>query len=218
MKALRDYSVLINPWARAVAAKMLADVNRSNYLLFKQNAYAMGAEMKHVLADTPVGFRLADLMDENVRLITSIPTKAAERVHELAMERLSNSIRSSEMVKEIAELGGVTERRAKMIARTEVSRANASLLQARSESVGSEGYIWRTVGDHDVRESHKRMDGKYVRWDAPPTTDGMVGHAGALPNCRCTAEPVLPGETISEVRQTGRGPRHAKGMKNAIKS
>lgn len=214
--ALRSYADLISPWARAVSAKMLADVDRRNYTLFKQNAYEMGAAIKEELAKAPTGETLRRLMSENVTLIRSIPLKAAERVHELSMERLSNSIRSKEMVAEIMEIGGVTERRAKLIARTEVSRANASLLEARAEYAGSEGYIWRTVGDHDVRESHKRMDGKYVRWDSPPTTDGMVGHAGCTPNCRCTAEPVLPGESIEQV-QAMRGPRHAKGMKNEIK-
>lgn len=217
VRALRAYADLIDPWARAVAAKMLADVNRRNADLFKKNAYAMGHEMREELASSPVGTELARLMRENVTLIKSIPLKAAERVHELSIERLSNSIRSKEMIPEIMEIGGVTERRAKLIARTEVSRANASLLEARSEYAGSEGYIWRTVGDHDVRESHKKLDGKYVRWDTPPTTDGMVGHAGCTPNCRCTAEPVLPGESIAYVQSRGRGPRHAAGMKNEIK-
>lgn len=217
IRALKQYAELLDPWARAAAAKMIADVNRRNYDLFKQNAYDMGHAIREELANANTGMELRRLMQENVALIKSIPLKAAERVHELSMERLVNSIRSKEMVTEIMSIGGVTERRAKLIARTEVSRANASLLEARSVDIGSEGYIWRTVGDHDVRESHKRLDGKYIRWDSPPTTDGMVGHAGCTPNCRCTAEPVLPGESIAYVKSLGRGPRHAVGMKNAIK-
>lgn len=216
-RALRAYADLIDPWAKAVAASMLADVNRRNYSMFKRNAAEMGNGIREELRGARTGLALQELMAENVGLIKSIPLKAAERVHELAKERLVNSVRSTEMIQEIMDIGGVTERRAKLIARTEVSRANASLLEARSVDVGSEGYIWRTVGDHDVRESHKRMDGRYVRWDAPPTTDGMIGHAGGTPNCRCTAEPVLPGESIAYVRALGRGPRHTKGMKNEIK-
>ena len=36
------------------------------------------------------------------------------------------------------------------------------------------------------------MEGKFVRWDSPPTLDGMTGHAGEFPNDRCYPEPVIP--------------------------
>jgi SPP1 gp7 family putative phage head morphogenesis protein len=87
----------------------------------------------------------------------------------------------------------VTESRAMLIARTEVAKANASINEARALSVGSEGYIWRTAGDADVRESHAEMDGQYVAWSDPPTlSDGTTTHAGAIYNCRCYSESVLP--------------------------
>jgi hypothetical protein len=40
------------------------------------------------------------------------------------------------------------------------------------------------------------MKDKFVRWDDPPTLDGMTGHAGCLPNCngvpagRCPEYPI----------------------------
>ena len=36
------------------------------------------------------------------------------------------------------------------------------------------------------------MEGKFVSWDSPPTLDGMTGHAGEFPYCRCYPEPVIP--------------------------
>jgi uncharacterized protein with gpF-like domain len=67
------------------------------------------------------------------------------------------------------------------------------LTQARAEHIGSEGYIWRTSNDSDVRHSHKEMNGRYVRWDTPPRlSDGTVTHAGQIYNCRCYPEPVIP--------------------------
>ncbi|EFO4716945.1 phage head morphogenesis protein, partial [Escherichia coli] len=44
----------------------------------------------------------------------------------------------------------------------------------------------------DVRHSHREMEGKFVEWGKPPTLDGMTGHAGELPNCRCYKEIVFP--------------------------
>jgi uncharacterized protein with gpF-like domain len=49
--------------------------------------------------------------------------------------------------------------------------------------------LWRTARDGDVRASHKAMEGKQVDWNRPPTLDGMTGHAGSLPNCRCFCQP-----------------------------
>ena len=92
----------------------------------------------------------------------------------------------------MAAPGYVTKARARLSARTAGARTAMELTKARAQSVGSEGYIWRTVRDSDVRPSHKGMEGKFVRWDDPPTLDNLTGHAGGLPNCRCYAEPIIP--------------------------
>ena len=136
-------------------------------------------------------------MGAQVSLIQSIPTKAAERVHKLVLENFEQQGRASEIAEEIKRSGKVASSRATLIARTEVARTSSLLTQSRAEHVGSEGYIWRTVHDSDVRPSHKKMDGKFVKWNSPPTLDGMTGHAGQLPNCRCFAEPVIPEELLS---------------------
>lgn len=129
---------------------------------------------------------------EQVALIKSLPIEAAQRVHALTIEGLENGTRAAEIAKEIRRSGEVSESRANLIARTEVSRTASALTQARAQHIGSEGYIWRTSGDSDVRHSHAQMNGRFVRWDSPPTLDGMTGHAGEYPNCRCYPEPVIP--------------------------
>ena len=79
-----------------------------------------------------------------------------------------------------------------LIARTEVARTASGLTEARARHVGSDGYFWRTAKDADVRDSHRQMEGKFVKWNEPPTlSDGTVTHAGQIYNCRCYAEPVI---------------------------
>jgi SPP1 gp7 family putative phage head morphogenesis protein len=91
----------------------------------------------------------------------------------------------------------VATNRAKLIARTETAKATATINQARAESAGSRQYIWRNSGDEAVRHSHKyykgkKLDGQVFDWDKPPTlSDGMTGHPGEFPNCRCFAEPLF---------------------------
>lgn len=43
-----------------------------------------------------------------------------------------------------------------------------------------------------ARPSHRAMEGRFVSWDSPPRLDGMTGHAGEFPYCRCYPEPVIP--------------------------
>lgn len=69
-------------------------------------------------------------------------------------------------------------------------RAFAGLInQLRQEDLGIEQYIWRSRDDAKVRDSHATYDDRVFRWDDPP--EG--GHPGEAHNCRCYAEPVLPG-------------------------
>lgn len=191
-RALRAYAELLRPWAKSVGARMLADVSRRDWAVWKSMAADMSAAMREEIARAPTGEALRQLLEEQVTLITSMPLKAARRCQNLALEAMTEGRRYETIVDEIRRTGKVTQSRAELIARTEVARAASGLVQARSTYVGSEGYIWRTAQDSAVRHSHKKMSGKFVRWDRPPVTDGMHGHAGQLPNCRCYPEPVLP--------------------------
>ncbi|WP_082365391.1 phage head morphogenesis protein [Bosea vaviloviae] len=192
--ALDRYAQILEPWARAVSGRMIAEVAARDEKAWMQAARQMGMSLKSEIADAPTGARMRELLEEQVRLIKSLPTEAAERVHKLTLEGITKGLRASEISAEIMRTGEVTKSRADLIARTEVGRTSAALTQARAEHVGSVGYVWVTAGDSDVRPSHKAMSGKFVAWNDPPTLDGMQGHAGALPNCRCFCRPVLPGD------------------------
>lgn len=200
-EALAKYADVIRPWARVAAQRMIADVSRRDEKAWAANTEAMGRALRAELLEAPTGEFLRKKLDENVSLITSLPIEAGERVHELTLKGLEDATRSSEIAKEIARSGEVTVARANLIARTETARTASGLLEARAKHVGSEGYIWRTAGDSDVRNkdgnpvgSHRLLNGKFIRWDSPPvaSTSGDRYHAGQGPNCRCYPEPVIP--------------------------
>lgn len=189
---LTKYGEVIEPWARSIAERMIADVARRDWLVWQQRSREMGSLLHMEIANAPTGAVMREILDLQVGLIKSLPVEAGKRVHNLTLEGLTNSTRAGQIAQEIMRTGEVTRSRANTIARTEVSRTASSLTQARAVHVGSEGYIWRTSHDSDVRPSHERMEGRFVEWDNPPTLDGMRGHAGCLPNCRCYPEPVIP--------------------------
>lgn len=183
---------MLDDWASAVARRMLADVAARDERAWMAVSREMGSGIARIVRETPIGEAMRQKMAEQVGLIKSLPREAGERVHRLVIEAQETGARADVIAREIMRTGEVARSRANLIARTEIGRAASTLTQVRAEAIGSVGYIWRTSRDSDVRPSHKRMEGRFVAWDAPPELDGMTGHAGALPNCRCYAEPVIP--------------------------
>lgn len=191
--ALKQYSQMLRPWAKSVAQRMLAEVNQKEERAWKRLSSRMGRSLARDFGGQAIAQVLIQRLAEQVELITSLPTEAAERVHKLTLEAITTGRRAEDIAKEIAASGEVTMSRAKTIARTEVARTSSLLTQSRAESVGSTHYIWRTVGDSDVRHSHQEMDGTVQAWASPPTlSDGTTTHPGQIYNCRCYAEPILP--------------------------
>lgn len=61
--------------------------------------------------------------------------------------------------------------------------ANIKLLNAQATKQPEGKYIWRSVGDENVRSSHAALNGTVRDWSDSPTP-------GQEPNCRCWAEPI----------------------------
>lgn len=207
---LNDYARIIAPWASNTAARMLADVSRRDEKAWMEHSSELSQGLRAEIASAPTGQTMKALLDDQVRLITSLPLEAARRVHELAIEAVTTGNRGQELRKMILATGDVAASRAELIARTETARATTTLTQARAQWIGSEGYIWRNVGDADVRPaigsknfsalntlargSHRKLEGTYHRWDQPPIAGerGERAHPGCIYNCRCFPEIVFP--------------------------
>lgn len=199
MRAMERYSILLHPWAESVSERMQAQVAQRDLTAWRALSRSVGSNLHKEIERAPLANVMRVLRDEQVRLITSLPAEAANRVHGLTQEALIESKRAGEIADEIMASGKVAIFNAKRVARTEVSRTASTLTQARAEHVGSEGYIWRTSEDSDVRPEHKKLDGKFILWNAPPVAGyGRGGvevhaHAGCIWFCRCWPEPVIPG-------------------------
>lgn len=136
---------------------------------------------------------------QNASLIKSVPTQYMARVEQIVRTGVMAGTTSREIAKQIKEASGVSDRRAKIIARNEIGNANAELTKYRQMDLGVKKYRWITAHDERVRgnpagrfpgavPSHYARDGKLFRWDKPP--EG--GHPGMAILCRCFASPVFP--------------------------
>lgn len=180
-RSLRSYAELIKPWAQSVAAKQIAEADQRDKRAWAGLAGEMGQVMRAEIPRT----EFAELMAEQVDLITSLPLKAAQRVHHVVEQAMIEGRRADETAAEILKTGKVTKSRAMLIARTETSRAASVLTETRAKYVGSEGYVWRTSSDGDVRELHRELEGTFHRWDDPPVAgeNGERAHPGGIYNC-----------------------------------
>lgn len=203
-ETLKAYARVLGPWAEKQSAKLLNQVQKSNKRAYEQKSKAIGAGLQMGVAEQEVGRTALALLNEQVALIQSIPLEAGLRAQRIAYEAALVGTRAApdeDTINELkSQLGLSTEvatSRARLIARTETARATASINQSRAMAVGSGQYRWHNSGDAAVRHSHKfykgkRLQGMVFSWDAPPTLDdGMKGHPGTFPNCRCFAEPVF---------------------------
>ena len=193
MDRLDRYADLIEPWSEAVSKRLISTLEIADDAVWRERSWQISAGLHDLMAGSQ-GQVTRSIIEEQVKLFKSLPLEAADRVYDIhnqAIEAVVSGKRSSALKDEIRRTGQVTEARARTIARTEVGRASTAITQARSTSIGSRGYIWRTSEDSDVRHSHAQMSGQYVEWANPPTLDGMTGHAGQFPNCRCYCEVVF---------------------------
>jgi SPP1 gp7 family putative phage head morphogenesis protein len=137
---------------------------------------------------------------ENLDLIVSMARDKVARVRAILDD--APNARVETIRDRILEEQGVTKRQAALIARDQVLSLNAQVAQARHEAAGITQYVWRTSGDGDVRPDHKALNGKVFSYDEPPVVNASEvrrgraerrEHPGQDYQCRCTAEPVIPG-------------------------
>lgn len=137
---------------------------------------------------------------ENANLIRTLPNDVAQKV---VKDIAENALKGKRAVAIEDVIRNQTDKHsrasARLIARTEVSKTQSALTQARAEQLDLRWYVWRTALDGDrVRKSHRIMEGVLVNWKDPPSPEQLVGeknigyyHAGNIWNCRCYSEPLL---------------------------
>jgi uncharacterized protein with gpF-like domain len=195
MATLEKYETVLDPWARQVAAQMLEDVNRRDKRAWTELGQEMGRSIRNEIESTPIGSVYNELLEVQVAEIKSLPGWAAERVYARATEVIYTAGRAEDIAAEIRAMGGTTEGKAKMIAKSAVSTASTNFVEARAIYIGSSGYTWRTTKSEDVRKDHRVLEGTWHAWSDPPIVDtrsGYRSHPGCNANCECYAEITLP--------------------------
>ena len=193
-----------NSWAQSLAKTFVTHTLEENARTWRKAAAmsGQGETIRQALLNEmqgPVGRRVNELIAENANYIKSVPLILGEdltkHVQTKAFEGSRVAYKSEEFK---AIVGDMSSNHAKLISRTETSKAMSALTQARAEYTGHDWYIWHTSKDQRVRDSHKNMDNVLCRFSDPPAPEELVGERNAghygpgnIYNCRCYAEPII---------------------------
>jgi len=164
----------------------IARFNKQQFEKLQQSVFGIDI----FLHEPWLGDQLELFANQNTQLITSIPDQELERVSGDIQRGLQQGLRYSDITQKIQKSFGISHRKAKLIARDQTAKLNSSLTRLRQQEIGIEEYIWQTVEDERVRQTHRHNNGKRFRWDKPPP---ITGHPGNDVNCRCIARPVIEG-------------------------
>jgi SPP1 gp7 family putative phage head morphogenesis protein len=165
---------------------------------------------------TSVGTRVDELIARNARLIRSIPEEVRARAATFVAREQLRGTRASAIAQALVDqVPQVAQRRAAMIARTEVGKTETALTRARAERLGLDWYEWATSEDQRVRLSHRVFDKVLVAWADAPAPEQLAHepsklghyHPGGAPNCRCLALPLI---SLDEVRWPKRVYSHGR--------
>lgn len=151
---------------------------------------AFGLDLKGIVSSEDLSDYLDQVALRNAGLIKGLSDDLTKRVKTITVNSLVSGETVASLQKKLRHELGVTDTRARLIARDQTSKLNADLNKKRHTQAGIEKYTWRTSQDERVRKRHKRLDGKVYKYgETTPAEQGL--EPGQPIQCRCIAQAVV---------------------------
>lgn len=193
--------LLFLPTIKQKVAQEFEFVNKWNYrewsTLVKQQVKQKKIDPVKVIQNAPAGLPVYEqflptvrdvFLAENVALVKAMSERLAEEIAGIMRREIIGGATPEAIKEEILKRVEVTKARAKLIAEDQVFKLHSDLTMYRAQSIGSKGYVWRTMKDERVRKTHREREGKVFAWNKPPA-GGQ--HPGQEIRCRCRAAPLF---------------------------
>lgn len=220
----KEFSKLSNYWVKKAEIELKIPVKKMvNKTLkqsdnhFKKQGIKFDDKIKsHELRDI-----IQAEINANLALIKSIPRENILRYEAVLYQAINNYDQQS-VLKQIKTIGGISDRRAKMIARDQVTKAQETLTLARGKNLGFEYYRWLTMRDERVsgtpggkypppkKGGHYHLDGRIYKIGEPTAiidSYGTKGKPSDRPNCRCTTALIYlePNQDLKLIKDSKHG-------------
>lgn len=131
-------------------------------------------------------------LEENVALIKSIGNQYLDKVRSAVWRSVKNGYDLESLVKQLKEIDGVEDRRAKNIAKDQCAKLNQAFENARAQELGITDAIWIHSGaSKEPRASHKKATGTRYKIEEGCFIDGEFIQPAWKINCHCRAKLIV---------------------------
>lgn len=193
----------VDSWADIEAASAIQAASKSNADAWGTNLSRAGfrnirdftIKLKPTAQQTQA---IAVAIAENSRLIKSIAARFLDDVEGTILRGYMEERNGSAIAREICDKYDVSKKRANLIARDQIHKANAAFNRSRQQQLGIEEAVWQhSSAGKEPRPEHVKWGKEKARYKI---ADGMwseVDSAFVWPgtpiNCRCTGRSIIPG-------------------------
>jgi len=133
-------------------------------------------------------------VSEQVNLITNMTVNNLAQIETLVTNSVQTGRDLATLTDELKTRFGMTERRAKLIARDQNNKATQLITRQRQQDLGITQAVWKHSHAGKVpRPSHVKADGKIYDLDKGMFLDNKWTFPSELINCRCFARPIISG-------------------------
>lgn len=173
------------------------NLNRISKGLSEQQAKGFARQMLHAGIDLRTlpyaGDKLNEFVFNNTQRIQSLLAEEVQAVYGIIEGQPDLS--RKELSKMIREETRASAKKAKLIATNEVLTLQKTLDHVRQKAMGFTKFMWNTLKDQRVRESHQELDGQIFSFNDLPVRNGERVYPGSPTkfciNCRCYQTVVL---------------------------
>lgn len=150
----------------------------------------LGIDLRAVVREGDLDGYLRTAAARNANLIKGLADQTLTRIQELTTQSVLRGESHAILWKKLAKEFGLSETRARLIARDQIGKLTSDMNRIRHEQAGIKRYTWSTSLDERVRPLHRDLEGKEYAYGEPTgAEDGLP--PGQPIQCRCIARPIV---------------------------
>lgn len=189
-KLAQKWQPRFNYASSRIVDNMIGNVDRQSKSSLTSSLEQLSGGLTIKVPDMPAALQdsVTASIAENVALIKSVQQQYHQRITNAVLRSIqSGGMGEQAIFDELEHIGGLTEKRVKLIARDQTNKITAQMNAERQKSVGIKKFQWlHSGGGAEPRKLHLELNGKIFSYDDLPVIDARTGERGlpgTLINC-----------------------------------
>lgn len=173
--------------AKDLVGKSKTHYDKRLHNMLKKRGFTVGFKPTKYIED-----QAQIALEENIALIKSIGNQYLDKVRSAVWRSVKNGYDLEALVKQLREIDGVEDRRAKNIARDQCAKINQAFENARAQELGITEAIWQhSSAGRTYRDDHVKANGTRYEIAKGCLISGEYIQPAWKINCRCRAKMII---------------------------